>query len=44
MRDIARNFLGLIFLVVADIIVMAIFIALVIANYIACRSGFEYLG
>lgn len=44
MTDIARNFLGLIFLVGADIIVLAVFVALIIANYLACKSAFDYLG
>jgi hypothetical protein len=44
MEDIARNFLGLIFLMGADIIVMAVFVALIIANYLASKSAFDYLG
>ena len=44
MRDIVRNFLGLIFLMVADVIVMAVFVALIIANYLASKSAFDYLG
>ena len=44
MEDIVRNFLGLIFLVGADIIVVVIFVALIIANYLACQSCFYYLG
>ena len=44
MKDFARNFFGLIFLAGADCIVGGIFIALIIANYLACKSSFDYLG
>lgn len=44
MEDIARNFVGLIFLVGADIIVVAVFIALAIANYLGCKNVFDFLG
>jgi len=44
MEDIVRNFLGLIFLVGADIILLAVFVALIIANYLASKSSFDFLG
>ena len=44
MKDIVRNFFGLIFLVAANILVMSVFIALIIANYLACKVAFDFLG
>ena len=44
MEDLVRNFLGLIFLIGADVILLSVFVALIVANYLACKSAFDFSG
>jgi hypothetical protein len=44
MKDVVRNLFGLIFIMGADCLFSCIFLTLFIANYLACKTSFDYLG